>query len=157
MTKFNDPLVLNSKEHPYAIHCPGNPDGSCKVQQNLKDETDPNVIVARFIQNPNATIPRRDMVFGDVTRITDLSDLISMSRMIEADFASLDASVRAKFDNSALLYGEWLNDPENRERAANRKFDDLEVVVENGERILRAVAASGGSGKGSSDTEKPKA
>lgn len=89
------------------------------TQQSAKDECDINLIVERAkrgaeISHVNERVPQ----YGDFTQIpTDLRECLMQVKKAETAFMSLDAHVRARFQNDPVLLLDFLNDPKNRVEA----------------------------------------
>lgn len=88
------------------------------TQQSAKDECDINVIIDRIKRGadvPTTSTPAR---YGDFTQIpTDLRECLNVVRQADEVFMSLDAKVRARFENDPAQMLDFLNDSKNRDEA----------------------------------------
>lgn len=92
-------------------------DAPSRAQQHFRDETDINVMVARF---QRTGVPEAPPVFPDVQDFTQSHDFRSaMDVIVEARhaFSSVPAKVRDRFLNDPGLLLEFLADPDNRDEA----------------------------------------
>ena len=91
------------------------------AQQQFKDESDPNVIMAQFARNGQidpSHLELRNGVFGDATQ-TPESYHAAMNLLVDAQdaFMTLNAKIRARFDNDPSKLMAFLSDDRNFEEA----------------------------------------
>lgn len=88
------------------------------TQQSAKDDCDINVILSRMARGVEPPLSDRQPVFADVTASPD-SYHEAMNIVIAAQeaFGSLDAKVRARFDNDPAQVLAFLDDDANRDEA----------------------------------------
>lgn len=89
------------------------------TQQQFRDETDINKIVARAIQTGDATVftTTERGQFYDCTTFNDYQDALQRIADVDEDFYSLPSSVRKYFDNDPDNYVEFMSDPDNHDKA----------------------------------------
>lgn len=96
-----------------AIDFTGDPGMTLQAPQ---EDTDLNVIMARFGLKDGSRIPRwqsPEAIYADFTDIPDNPvELAEALRQGELAFAQLPAQIRRQFDSGAQLY-QWLHDPTN--------------------------------------------
>lgn len=90
-----------------------------RTQQQFKDETDINKIVARAIQTGDATVftTAERGSYYDSSTFTDYRDALQIISDIDDDFFSLPSSVRRHFDDDPDAYVAFMADPNNYEQA----------------------------------------
>lgn len=92
-------------------------DSPSRAQQHFRDETDINVMVARF---QRTGIPEAPPAFPDVQDFTESHDFRSaMDVIVQARhaFDSVPSKVRDRFMNDPGLLLDFLSDPDNRDEA----------------------------------------
>lgn len=110
-------------------------DGCCR--QEFADECDINVLMATYektgvLNHFNKGTPQ----YLDVSAVPDLRTALQVLGDAEAAFMSLPAAVRREFDNDALKFIEYAENPENLGRmrewglAPPEKVPDAPVRVE---------------------------
>lgn len=95
-----------------------NTDGESLTQQHMKNDSDINVIVARYMKtgvlgNPNAT---RKPIFGDFSS----HDYMGMRNAIadmDQNFSALSARLRRRFNNDVYQLVRFVENPENTREA----------------------------------------
>lgn len=90
-----------------------------KTKQEFRDECDINVLMERYeksgvISNLNTASPRY-LDLGDASHL-DLMHAMQVLNEAEASFMSLPAKVRAEFDNDAMAFVEFAENPDNIDR-----------------------------------------
>lgn len=105
------------------------------TDQSFKDECDINVLIDRFKRS--GTIPASDAAnlhYIDFTEVTNFQD--AMVKVFEAQdqFDSLDAKIRAKFDNDPGRFLEFASNPAN-----------MDELVKMGLAVLKPEYVSGGT------------
>ena len=89
------------------------------TQQQFKEEVDINNIMEKYIKRPDPTIFVRNGkgVYGDFSNAKDFQS--SLNQILEAEdaFMSLDARIRARFENDPHKLFEFLNDRKNLDEA----------------------------------------
>lgn len=110
------------------------PEGdSLTVQADAKD-ADINVIMGRYQKTgflPQGRVPS----YGDFDSISDFREALEVMRQAEADFMRLPAKVRAEFENDAVSFLEFVQDPANLPRMA-----DLGLLTPEAAREIKAKA-----------------
>lgn len=98
-------------EHdPVDLECPD--DGM--TRQEFRDECDINVLMATYEKNGMMPpLNRGTPQYLDVSNVPDLAAAIAVIDQAEAAFMSLPAKVRKEFDNDAIRFVEFAQDPEN--------------------------------------------
>lgn len=115
------------------------------TQQSAKDECDINVIVERAkrgadIPNLNPAPPR----YGDFTEVpTDLRECLNVVRRADELFMSLDARVRARFENDPAQMLDFLNNEANRDEAVELGLVEPKPVVTPEVPPVKAPASDG--------------
>jgi len=98
----------------YGLDCSNLPS---LTRQEFADDADINTIMAQYersgvISHVNNTPP----AYLDLTDVPDLQQSIDLIREAEGAFMSLPAVVRASFDNSAVKFVEFAQNPDNIEK-----------------------------------------
>lgn len=83
------------------------------VQQEFKDECDINNIVSKFLRTGELPDPVAVPQYGDFTGIPDYQTALNMVIQADAAFMQLDPNVRARFDNDAGRFMDFVHDPAN--------------------------------------------
>jgi phage internal scaffolding protein len=89
--------------------------GESQVQQHMKEETDINTIVSRYLKTGvlgNPSTNARQPMFGDFTGM-EYMDMRNAIADIDQQFMSLPAKVRGKFSNDPYQLIRFVNDPAN--------------------------------------------
>lgn len=131
---------------PVDVECPD--DGV--TRQEFRDECDINVLMATYertgvMNSFNRLVPQ----YLDVSNVPDLPQAIALLDAAEAAFMTLPATVRREFDNSAVKFVEFAQDPANVSRmrewglAAAARVADAVVSVPEVGNPLPPVKASG--------------
>ncbi len=83
--------------------------GKGRAKQSMKDECNVNLIVANFVKTGMINHIQKGLpVFADVSEMTDYRTAIETVRGVEEYFAGLPAVVRARFENDAVGFMEYL-------------------------------------------------
>lgn len=92
--------------------------GPSKTRQEFLEECDVNGIMERFERSGVWPYPEVDMSprYFDATDVPDLQTAMAVLIDAEAAFMSLPARVRREFDNSALAFVAYAQDPANLEQ-----------------------------------------
>ena len=88
--------------------------GESKTQQQFKDETNINNIMARYektglIEHLNNRAPN----YGDFTEVDDYQSAVNKIMLADEYFAELPAKIRAQFNNNPAEFLEFTDNPEN--------------------------------------------
>lgn len=94
-------------------------EGKSKVQQNLKDRTDINLIMAKYhktglidwVKDPS----KAD--YGDFSQVEDYQTALHQVMEAQEAFMTLSAKVRNKFSNDPAKFIEFMQNPENKDEA----------------------------------------
>lgn len=88
-----------------------------RTKQEMRKESDINVIVARARQGQAVTHVARNMpVFMDVSEVTDYKSALDMLRTTDAFFARLPARVRESFENDPAQFLDAVDTAEGRRK-----------------------------------------
>lgn len=87
------------------------------TQQQFAEETDINVIVERFGLTGQLPENFRAPVSGDFTGVTDYQSALNAVIAADAEFMSLPANVRERFQNDPQRLLEFVGDDKNRDEA----------------------------------------
>lgn len=87
------------------------------AQQQFKDESDINVIMERFNRTGEVIAPVRLPEFGDFTEVSDYHTALSRVREAQETFEGFPAHIRARFENDAGRFVEFVMDDANMEEA----------------------------------------
>jgi len=115
------------------------------AQQNSKDEADINTIVKRF--NLTGELPSGVSVpkYADFDDVVDYHSALNMVIAADHAFMALPAAIRARFDNDAGAFVDFVSDPSNAAAVA-----EMGLSVGIGKRDL------GGSAQQTSQEASPK-
>lgn len=86
-----------------------------RAQQQFKDECDINTIVERFGitgKMPEALVTP---MTGDFTEVVDYQTALDLLRQADEAFMTVPADVRARFENNAGAFVDFVSDPANLE------------------------------------------
>lgn len=91
--------------------------GDGRTRQEFADECDINILLARYeksgvLNHYNAAAPD----YFDASEMPDLQTAITAMREAERAFMTLPASVRREFDNDAVKFVDYAQNPDNLER-----------------------------------------
>lgn len=86
-----------------------------KAIQAQKDEADINNIVRNFGVTGRLPDNIRVPTYGDFDLVNDYRSAIEIAKEAEKSFMSLDASVRARFENDPQQFLDFCDDPANLE------------------------------------------
>lgn len=102
-------------------------DKSLAVQAS-KDECDINTIVKKYLRT--GELPGiRQVVYADISGLTDLQDALNTVIKAEEGFAALPAETRRFFDNDPVKLVEFAQDPANKEKAIELGLVDKPAPV----------------------------
>jgi len=89
------------------------------TQQSAKDECDINLIIERIKRGADLPdLTNKAPKYGDFTQVpTDLRECLNIVRQADDLFMTLDAKVRARFENDPSQMLDFLNDSKNRDEA----------------------------------------
>lgn len=107
--------------------------GPSKVQQNLKDRTDINLIMQKYqktglidhVKDPN----KAD--YGDFSEVQDYQSALNQVMEAQEAFMTLSAKVRKRFDNDPAQFISFMEDPSNEKEA-----QDLGLITKVVEPVL---------------------
>lgn len=103
-------LTRYSHAHPVTII-----DGVSMTQQQYRDECDIDTILRRYKVGQPLPATSRVGSYGDFTDFGDYQSCLERVRKADEDFASLPASLRARFGNDPVAYYQFVLDPSNQE------------------------------------------
>lgn len=83
------------------------------AQQHMKDECDINVLMDRFVVKK--AIPQLEMppLQGDFENVPTYQEALNMMVAANRSFMSMDAKIRARFENDPGKFVEYASNPEN--------------------------------------------
>jgi len=110
------------------------------AQQHMKDECDINVLVERFGVTGQLPVKAIEPSYGDFSGVSDYHTALNKIKAAEAEFMSLPAKLRAKFDHDPNALLNFLENEANRDEA-------IELGLIDGEPVVRPIV---------SDVETPK-
>lgn len=88
------------------------------AQQHFQDETDFNLIMAKWQQSGLIThINPISPIYADVSEIGDYQSSLETIRLAQESFMSLPSSVRDRFDNDPAKLLAFVSDPANADEA----------------------------------------
>lgn len=96
------------------------------AQQQFREDSDINTIVKRF--NLTGELPQGVSApqYGDFEQVVDYHSALNLVIAADAAFMALPAHVRARFDNNAGLFVDFISDENNRAEA-----ESLGLIVGN--------------------------
>lgn len=105
----------DSLSHP-GLDCTGDPG---LTDQSQAAETDVNLIVARALRS--GVLPGSDIqkIYADVSNSLSYHEAKNLILNAENQFNSLNASVRAKFENDPAKFLDFVDDPKNAQELIN--------------------------------------
>jgi len=84
-----------------------------ETQQQFRDEVDINAIVKRFLVTGEVPEPVAVPQYGDFSGVPDYQTALNLVIAADAAFMALDPSVRARFNNSASAFMEFMSNEAN--------------------------------------------
>lgn len=84
-----------------------------RAQQQFKEECDINTIVERFGITGQMPAQVAIPLTGDFTEVVDYRTALEMLRQADEGFLTIPAEVRARFDNNAGAFVDFMSDPAN--------------------------------------------
>lgn len=106
-----------------------------KTQNQFKDSTNVNTIIGKYLKAPNPAVfvKQGKGLYGDFSKAKDFQTSLNTILEAQAAFDSLDASIRAKFQNSPQQLLSFLDDPQNLEEAIKLKLVEKQIPKETNE------------------------
>lgn len=87
-------------------------EGSSMAKQSMRDETDINNILRRYVRSGILThLAENPGTFADVSEIGDYRSALEQVRSAEATFMNLPARVRTRFNNDAAEFLDFVTTP----------------------------------------------
>lgn len=119
--------------------------GPGKTRQSMKDECDINRIVARYAQSGMVThVARNSPQYVDVSEIVDFRSSLEYVRTVQEFFMKLPAKARARFQNDAAVYLDFMSNADNKAEAVA-----LGLVAPEPAAAVDEVPGPGVQGRGS--------
>lgn len=102
-----------------------------RVKQSFKDETDINAIMARYIKTGVLDhIKENPGIYADLPVGADYQEALDIVIAAGEAFDELPGTVRRRFQNNAVQFLEFMDDPEMVEESYELGLRIKEVVVE---------------------------
>lgn len=108
---FNDGLEKHYSDLT-GLYCPE----PTLAQQQFADDSNPNVIMEKFAKTGNIELltgAGKAPSYGDFTEATDYHSALNVVIAAQDAFMSLDAKLRARFDNDPGVFLDFVENPEN--------------------------------------------
>lgn len=99
------------------------------TRQSEAKDADINVILDRFARTGSMPVDDRQALFVDVSEVGDYRNVREQINRATAYFLTLDAKVRAEFDNDAARFLDELVDPANKQKFVDLKILEADSVV----------------------------
>ena len=100
------------------------------TQQQFKEESDINTIVARFMKSGVLPTSTNMPQYVDYEGVFDFQSAMNVIRSADENFMRMDAKVRARFNNSPQEFLEFFSNPENTDEAIRLGLAVPQAVVE---------------------------
>jgi len=100
------------------------------TQQQFKEESDINTIVARFMKSGVLPTPVNMPQYVDYEGVFDFQSAMNTIRQADENFMRMDANVRARFNNSPQEFLEFFANPENQDEAIRLGLAIPQAVAE---------------------------
>lgn len=84
-----------------------------RTKQSFKDECDINNIMKQAALQGELPPNLRDELYGDYSQVPDYQEALNIIAHADLQFSSLDASIRARFNNSPIEFLGYATDPTN--------------------------------------------
>lgn len=84
-----------------------------RTRQEFADECDINILLARYDTSSGLPFNDRPAEYLDVSNVPDLQSAFEFTAKAEQAFMSLHANIRREFDNNAIRFVEFAQDPKN--------------------------------------------
>lgn len=88
-----------------------------RAQQHMRDETDINVMVAKFSRGMPIPTPPNVPASVDFDEVYDFQSAMNVIVRAEQSFASLPSSIRTRFQNDPAKFLAFVYDDRNRDEA----------------------------------------
>ncbi len=103
-----------------AVRVPTHPEGKSRTKQSFKDETNINLILAKY--EKGGVIDHINNNKGDYINLPSGLDFFTAQNIAinaQSAFDNLPGTVRAKFQNNAKAFLDFMENPENEKEAIN--------------------------------------
>lgn len=109
-------------------------DSPSLTQQEFRDEVNIDNIISKY--GILGTVPEHlvNPVIGQYGDFSDVPSFMEAQNIIlqaEEDFANLPSNIRKRFNNDAIEYLEFFNNPDNYDEAVSLGFIDQNIVQNN--------------------------
>ncbi|QCS36268.1 minor capsid protein [Capybara microvirus Cap1_SP_200] len=116
------------------------PQGESLTQQQFKDETTIENVVAKFALTGAIDpflINDSEPVYADVSNIPNFHEAQNLMLKAQEDFMKMPSNIRLRFDNDPFKYMDFVNNPDNIEEGINlgifvKKEEQPEAPAEGG-------------------------
>lgn len=103
--------------------------GRSKTRQSMKDETDINRILSRYVQTGLLNhVAMKTPVYGDVSQVRDYREAIEEVRAVRDFFVKLPAKIRTRFANDPAAFLDFMSDEANAAEAKELGLTKVEPV-----------------------------
>lgn len=94
------------------------PGGASMTQQNFRDETNINLILAKYAKTGLIDhVNKYGGHYADMPAENDFHAAMTLVTNAQSMFAELPSGIRASFDNDPALFLDFVDNPENRDEA----------------------------------------
>lgn len=111
------------------------PEGASMTQQNFRDETDINLILAKYAKTGLLDhVNKFGGRYADMPDENDFHTAMSLVTNAQSMFNELPSGIRSKFYNDPSQFLDFLDNPENREEAIEMGLyprPDPEAVIQD--------------------------
>lgn len=112
------------------------PGGPSMTQQNFRDETDINLILAKYAKTGLIDhINKYGGEYADMPNEVDFHAAMNLVTNAQSMFAELPSGIRANFDNDPAQFLDFVDDPENREAAIEMGLFPSDAPVASSEPV----------------------
>lgn len=109
------------------------------TKQADAEGADINNIVRRYLQTGVAPGYQGDPMYGDFSDVHDFRAALEIVAEANAQFAGLEANVRARFDNDPAKFLEFVNNPNNGDELVKMGLAEVRKKEESEREILKGI------------------
>lgn len=144
------PILIRSN-YDYSLRVDTHIPGESMTDQDAKDECDINLILEKFAKTGLLEhVKDREPRYGDFSNVPFYKEAIDQVHKAEAAFMELPAKTRLRFDNDAMKFMEFVNNPKDNidemielGLAVRRPPDQLQAIRDGLEGLTTAIRDPG--------------
>lgn len=127
------------------------------AQQQFADESDPNKIIEQFARTRDQSLLNvRNPQFGDFTGVNDFHSAMNAVLDAEESFMTLDANLRARFDNDPGKLLDFMSKSENYDECVKLGLFEFNEDLSPPADAIQTAKAGGGKSAGKTPSTSKK-